>query len=96
MTYVENPDLRSDFKRAKDFLLTGSYEKESVSERIKAGFRELEMNVLDRGEKSACLQMRKKFCSYSSGIQGGAALRKQIVLASSTEEFKELFAPYLD
>ncbi len=84
------------FKRAKDYLLTGSYEKESVSERIKAGFRELEMNVLDRGEKSACLQMRKKFCSYSSGIQGGAALRKQIVLASSTKEFKELFAPYLD
>lgn len=83
------------FKRTKDYLLTGEYEKESVEERIKAGFRELELNIEDNGEKSACLQMRKKFCAYSSGIQGGAKLRKQIVEAQTAAEYRSIFAEYL-
>lgn len=83
------------FKRTVDYLTTGEYVQESVQERIRAGFRELELNIEDFGEKSACLQMRKKFCAYSSGIQGGAKLRRQIVEAQSAAEYKQIFAEYL-
>ena len=82
------------FTRTRQFLLTGSYERESVQERLQAGFAELEMNVADKGEKCACLQMRKKFCAYSSGIRGGARLRKAIVAACSVADYKAIFAPY--
>lgn len=83
------------FKRTVQYLTTGSYEKESVQERIKAGFRELSVNVEERGEKAACLLMRKKFCAYSSGMVGGARLRKQIVACETVKEFQETFKEYL-
>lgn len=84
------------FTRAKQYLLEGKYEKESIQDRIKAGFRELSINVEEKGEKQACLLMRKKFCAYSSGIPGGAQLRKQIVIASTVNDFNELFHSYLE
>ena len=83
------------FMRTKQFLTTGSYEQEALEERLKAGFRELALNVEYKGEKGACLDMRKKFCAYSSGIRGGAQLRKQIVQALTVEDYKSLFAPYM-
>lgn len=83
------------FRRTREYLLTGAYTDEPPQERISAGFRELEMNMAQNGEKSACLQMRKKFCAYSSGLRGGSQLRRQIVNASTLAEFKSIFAPYL-
>jgi len=83
------------FTRTKEFLIKGRYEETNVQQRLKAGFREMEINIEEKGEKTACFQMRKKFCAYSKGIKGGAKLRTQIVSASSAKEFKEVFAPYL-
>lgn len=83
------------FKKTKQYLQTGFYEEEPLSERLKAGFRELEMNVCDKGEHFACIQMRKKFCAYSSGIQGGAKLRTQIVSANTVQDYKSIFDLYL-
>ncbi len=80
------------FRRTKDFLCNGTYSQESVQERIVAGFKELELNCADFGEKAACLQMRKKFCAYSSGLRGGAKLREQIVKASTVQDYKNIFA----
>ncbi len=84
------------FRRTRSYLLTGTYEKESIQERLKAGFRELNVNVKDRGEKAACCLMRKKFCAYSSGIQGGAKLRQSVVQASSVQDYKDIFSAYLE
>ncbi len=84
------------FKRTKQFLIEDKYEKETVQERIAAGFKELEINVEERGERNACLLMRKKFCAYSSGIQGGSRLREKIVNASSIKDYKEIFNCLLD
>ena len=84
------------FKRTKEYLLTGSYSMETLQERLAAGFRELYLNVEVQGERAACLQMRKKFCAYSSGIKGGGALRKQIVQAESCAEYKRIFSSYLE
>lgn len=87
-----NPFL---FKRTIQYLKTGEYFAETIKERLCAGFRELELNIQDKGEKVACMQMRKKFCSYSSGIRGGARLRMQVVAANTAEDYRKIFAPYL-
>ena len=83
------------FRRTKQYLTEGRYDIESLKDRLEAGFRELDMNVEERGEKQACLQMRKKFCSYSSGIKGGAALRLKVVSACTVKDFRDIFEPYL-
>ena len=83
------------FRRTKDYLCTGTYRQETVQERLAAGFRELELNCADRGESAACLQMRKKFCAYSSGIRGGARLRAQIVNALTVQDYRNIFSLYL-
>ena len=88
-----NPFL---FKKTIQYLTEGHYQEESPAERIKTGFRELELNVQERGEKNACMLMRKKFCAYSSGIKGGALLRKQVVSADTIEEYRRIFAVYLE
>ncbi len=79
------------FTRTIQYFKTGAYEKESLSERIEAGFRELDINIQDKGEKAACLLMRKKFCAYSSGIKGGAKLRMQLVEASTVDDYRKIF-----
>ncbi len=84
------------FLRTIQFLTTGTYSKESVKEKLLAGFKELAINIEDKGEKSACLDMRKKFCAYTSGLAGGSALRQKIVAASTLEEYKQILGLYLE
>lgn len=76
-------------------LTTGSYEEIPVSERLKTGFKELSLLAADTNEKSACMEMRKRFCAYSKGIPGGAELRQKTVHASTTDEYHEIFDPYI-
>ena len=83
------------FKRTIQFLKYGEYNAETVKERLDAGFRELNLNVQKKGERAACLYMRKKFCAYSSGIRGGAKLRQQVVSAASVEDYHRIFDPYM-
>ena len=86
-----NPFL---FTQTHDFLTTGKIHEIDTKTRIEAGFRELNLLVADRGEKSACLEMRKRFCAYSRGIPGGGALRKQLVQAETVAQFREIFKAY--
>ena len=83
------------FSRTIQYLTKGSYETETPKERIAAGFRELAINIEEQGELGACLQMRKKFCAYSSGLQGGARLRARIVEAKTQEEYRSIFEQYI-
>lgn len=83
------------FKRTIQYLKSGEYQAETIRERLDAGFRELDLNVQKKGETAACLYMRKKFCAYSSGIRGGAKLRQLVVAASSVEDYRNIFNPYL-
>ena len=83
-----NPFL---FTKIREFLTTGSFSEIPTDKRIQAGFRELELLTEDYGEKGACLEMRKRFCAYSRGIEGGAALRKQIVAAQTKAQYREVF-----
>ena len=83
------------FTRTKEFLLTGNLTDLPISEKIKAGFRELELLVEDLGEIGACLEARKRFCAYSKGIEGSAALRKTIVAAKSVDDYRKIFSEFL-
>lgn len=83
------------FTRTIQYLTTGSYEKETTAMKLNAGFRELAVNIEEKGEHSACLLMRKKFCAYSSGIQNGGVLRAKVIHAETTEDYKEIFKDYL-
>lgn len=83
------------FTKTIELLTTGSYKEIPISERLKTGFRELEMLSSDTNEKSACMEMRKRFCAYSKGISGGAELRQKTVHASSIQEYHTIFDPYI-
>ncbi len=79
------------FKDTTSMLLTGCYEPVPADVRIKTGFEELERLSKETWEKHACLEMRKRFAAYSKGIENGAALRAQIVHASTIEDYKNIF-----
>ncbi len=83
------------FTKTIRLLTTGSYEEIPVSERLKTGFKELSLLAADTNEKSACMEMRKRFCAYSKGIPGGAELRQKTVHASTADEYHEIFDPYI-
>ncbi len=48
------------------------------------------------GERTACLEFRKQFCSYTKGTEAGAALRAEAVRASSLAEFSALLDRWLE
>ena len=83
------------FTKTIRLLTTGSYEEIPVSERLKTGFKELSLLAADTNEKSACMEMRKRFCAYSKGIPGGAELRQKTVHASTADEYHAIFDPYI-
>ncbi|MCR5612764.1 tRNA-dihydrouridine synthase [Treponema sp.] len=83
------------FRQTRELLLTGSYSDIAPKERLTAGFEELDVLIEDRGEKAACKDMRKRFCAYSKGLNGGAALRLAIVHAETKSDYQNIFAEYL-
>ena len=84
------------FLDATDLLTKGSYEPLPPEERVRTGFAELERLVAETSEQHACLEMRKRFAAYSKGISGGAALRARIVHAASVEDYKDIFANFIN
>ena len=84
------------FRDATDLLTKGSYEPVPAEERVKTGFAELERLVAETSEQHACLEMRKRFSAYSKGIQNGAALRAQIVHAATVQDYKDIFANFIN
>ena len=59
-----------------------------------AARRHLERSIGFVGEKSACIEFRKQFCSYSKGRPCGAALRDRAVHCSTREEFMDVLAEF--
>jgi len=80
------------FAQTKELLLSGQYGEIPTAVRIASGWRELQSLAADSGEYVACREMRKRFCSYSKGIEGGSALRMELVKASSIAEYREILA----
>lgn len=84
------------FDKTIQLLTTGKYDEIPIQMRIETGFKELINLARDIGEKSACLEMRKRFCAYSKGMNGGAAIREKIVKAQTISDYKELFNSVAD
>jgi len=82
------------FTQSLDLLTKGEYQEIPAERRISAGWRELLSLVADAGEETACREMRKRFCSYSKGIEGGAQLRMQLVHASTIEQYKTILTDF--
>ena len=83
------------FRQTRQFLETGAFDEIPAKESIQAGFDELETLASDIGEKSACLEMRKRFCAYSKGVPGGGELRKRLVQSESVSDYRSAFAQVL-
>lgn len=83
------------FRQTRQLLETGTYDEIPIKERIIAGFEELSVLIEDRGEKSACKDMRKRFCAYSKGIEGGSSMRLEIVHAETLSDYQKIFSKYL-
>jgi hypothetical protein len=47
-------------------------------------------DTLFTGERAACLEMRKQFCAYTNGMQGGAAVREQAVHAATVADYRRI------
>ncbi|HNQ96729.1 MAG TPA: tRNA dihydrouridine synthase DusB [Treponemataceae bacterium] len=82
------------FHQTRLLLTTGAYEDIPAKERMSAGWKELGILVEDLGEERACREMRKRFCAYSRGIEGGAELRSSLVLASSCAEYQSILTAH--
>ena len=84
------------FRDATALLTEGSYVPVPAEERVKTGFEELLRLVAETGEEHACREMRKRFNAYSKGIQGGAALRAEIVHASTVSDYRNIFSNLIE
>ncbi len=83
------------FSQTRNLLEKGSYESISFDACIQAGLKELRILCEDKGEALACREMRKRFCAYTKGIEGGGALRKSVVQAETIADYDNIFRPYL-
>ncbi len=82
------------FKQAIELLATGEYHEIPPQERMNAGWKELLLLVADSGEALACREMRKRFCAYSKGIEGGASMRAELVKAGTVDEYRLTLAQH--
>jgi len=83
------------FRRSRAAMTGEPDEAIPLSERIDASRRHLELSARFLGERTACLEFRKQFCSYTKGAVGGAELRSAGVKACTIAEFGELFSRWL-
>lgn len=78
------------FNQTRFLLTTGTYAQPDENVRIETGLRELDLLVAEIGEACACREMRKRFCSYTKGMSGGAAVRAKLVHAETVADYKTI------
>jgi tRNA-dihydrouridine synthase len=79
------------FREARALLEGRATSRTSAAERSEVARKHLELSAKFLGEKRACVEFRKQFCSYSRGTISGAELRAEAVRSSSLEDFGRLF-----
>ncbi|MBO4704446.1 MAG: tRNA dihydrouridine synthase DusB [Spirochaetaceae bacterium] len=84
------------FTTAKAFLQTGEIPVIPASYRLETALKELKELIVAKGEMAACREMRKRFCCYSKGIPGAAAIRKNIVTAQTENDYTLVVAQLLN
>jgi nifR3 family TIM-barrel protein len=84
------------FRMARAAMEGKAIEPPSRDELVRAARAHLLLSSRFLGERSACIEFRKQFCSYTRGSPGGAELRAAGVKACSVEEFEALFAAWAE
>lgn len=79
------------FTQTKELLITGKYSEIPIKKRLDTGMKELQHLIKLKGEYVACKEMRKRFCCYSKGVTGGAAIRKEIVSANTLVDYQKIY-----
>ncbi len=79
------------FTQTKELLTTGSYTEIPATVRLTTAMNELKLLTAEKGELVACREMRKRFCCYSKGIPGAAAVRKEIVGAETVADYEIVY-----
>jgi len=83
------------FRMARAAMEGLQMEIPSTIELIDTARRHLELSARFLGERTACVEFRKQFCSYTRGERSGPKLRAAGVKACTLEEFETLFAEWL-
>jgi tRNA-dihydrouridine synthase B len=78
------------FRMARAAMEGRPMERPSAEELAEAARRHLRLSVRFLGERTACVEFRKQFCSYTHGTRGGAELRAAAVRSCSVPEFEAL------
>ncbi|MDR0590005.1 MAG: tRNA dihydrouridine synthase DusB [Spirochaetaceae bacterium] len=81
------------FSAAKSLLINGSWRPPEPEERLKTAFNQLVLLAREKGEGTACREMRKQFCAYTRGCAGAAAVRNRLVHAETIGEYREILKP---
>jgi tRNA-dihydrouridine synthase B len=90
---IGNPFI---FSQVLDFLTKGEYERiVPVKMKLLCALDHLEKTIAIKGEKRACIEMRKHFCAYTKGLPGSAFLRNQIVKACTENDYRGIVDNYL-
>ncbi len=84
------------FREARASLAGLALPPVTVEDRVATARRHLGLSAGFLGERTACVEFRKQFCSYTKGSTAGAALRSEAVRASTIAEFEALFARWLE
>ena len=90
---IGNPFI---FRQTRDFLKTGSYQKISIKEKIGMAKKELYLLSCAKGERLACLEMRRRSVPYIKGIVGAGNVKSKLVRASKVAEYEEIFDAILE
>jgi nifR3 family TIM-barrel protein len=85
---IGNPFIFSQTRE----LLTEGIEPElpDLSQRAEIMLEQLDLTIADKGESTACREMRKQFCAYTKGLPNAASLRSRIIHARTREDYLEL------
>jgi len=65
------------------------------AQKIEAALKHLDLSIHYFGETRAVKEMKKHFCAYTKGIEGGADLRNRLVHASNTAELRRILSSFI-
>ena len=84
---IGNPFI---FRMTRSLLETGAYEEVSLKTRVECAKKELFLLSQIKGERLACLEMRKRCAPYIKGVSSASNLRKQLVKSSTLAEYENI------
>ena len=67
----------------------------TAQQRVEACLAQLAYAAAQKGEKLACVQMRKHAAYYLKGLAGAAPVRARVVCAQTIAEYRQIFEEYL-